>query len=228
MQISNSTSANDLSASTVQKAPLQNNAATAIEEEKNAFNKDKEIISNLADPVEIGASSDSMNLLYKTAIEGINHALKPHLGDNAIQKGFDQGIDVSPKATAERIISIATSFYTAYKEQHVGENEEDVLNGFIETITGGIHQGFSESQTILDGLGVLEGDIKENIDATYELVFNGLEQFKDEMNQSDTRSDSQSTRIAINSHNEQTDTLSVTAPTLENPSTEPKNIDVII
>ena len=229
MQISNNTNVNvnETPAAPVPASAAPSDPARTIEEEKEAFNKDREIIKNLSDPVEIGASRDSMSLLYKAAIEGINQVLKPHLGDNAIQKGLEQGIDVSPEATAERIVNIATSFYAAYKEQHIGEDEKQLLQGFMETISSGINQGFAESRTILEGLGVLEGSIAENIDTTYDLVFKGLENFRAKMDGSDTSSDGRLTMESIDSHN-QTASLSVTAPTIENPSAEPKNIDVII
>ncbi|MBT5370276.1 MAG: DUF5610 domain-containing protein, partial [Gammaproteobacteria bacterium] len=44
-------------------------------------------------------------------------------------------------------------------------------------IGGGIDQGFAEAREILDGLSVLEGDIATNIDATYDLVQEGLQAF---------------------------------------------------
>ncbi|MBT3719368.1 MAG: DUF5610 domain-containing protein, partial [Gammaproteobacteria bacterium] len=46
-------------------------------------------------------------------------------------------------------------------------------------IGGGIDQGFAEAREILDGLSVLEGDIATNIDATYDLVQEGLQAFID-------------------------------------------------
>ncbi|MBL4794154.1 MAG: DUF5610 domain-containing protein [Pseudomonadales bacterium] len=216
------------------------NAAEAIAAEQDKFNQDKEIIATLSTPVDgssdvnISAGSEAMNLLYKAAIEGINDALKPSVGENAIQKAMDKGVDVSPEATAERIVNMSTAFYEAYKEQHAGEDEEDILNGFIDTIASGIEQGFTEAKTILEGLGVLEGSIEENIQTTYELVMQGLENFKGTFSQevvsnsSNTSSDSQSTSESISSRNEEASSLSAVSTTVENPAPGPKNIDVIV
>ena len=49
-------------------------------------------------------------------------------------------------------------------------------------IGGGIDQGFKEARDILNSLGVLEGEIADNIDKTYELVQTGLQDFRDSFN----------------------------------------------
>ena len=59
-----------------------------------------------------GDGDQSLNLVLKTAIEGINAELAPTLGANAIQTAVDNGIDVSPEATAERIVSLSTRMLT--------------------------------------------------------------------------------------------------------------------
>ena len=43
----------------------------------------------------VNAGNESMALLYKTAVEGINDVLKAELGDNAIQNAYDSGLDIS-------------------------------------------------------------------------------------------------------------------------------------
>lgn len=126
----------------------------------------------------IGVKDDPLALVLNSAIDKINEFLAPTLGDNSIQKGTDSGLDVSPEATAERIASLSTSFYSAFKAQHPEESEAEVLTNFIETISSGIETGFSEARDILDGLGVLEGDTSSNIDQTFELVQEKLAAFE--------------------------------------------------
>lgn len=125
------------------------------------------------------SSSDkqSLKLLYQAALDGINEASQEIMGDNAIQQVYEQGIDVSPEATAERITSMSTSFFSAYAAQHEEEAPEEVLNNFMAIIRGGIDQGFAEAREILQGLQVLNGSIASDIDATYDLVQQGLELF---------------------------------------------------
>ena len=126
----------------------------------------------------IGVKDDPLSLVLNSAIERINEFLAPEFGDNAIQKVADSGLDVSPEATAERIASLSTSFYNAFREQHPGEDEATVLTNFIETISSGIEKGFSEARDILEGLDVLEGNIAIDIDLTYDLVQEKLAAFE--------------------------------------------------
>ncbi|WP_395406459.1 DUF5610 domain-containing protein [Pseudoduganella sp. UC29_106] len=47
----------------------------------------------------------------------------------------------------------------------------------MDTIKGGVEQGFKEARDILQGLNVLGGDVAANIDKTYELVMKGFDSF---------------------------------------------------
>lgn len=127
--------------------------------------------------VSLSVGNQSLSLLYKSAIEHINSALEPEFGANAIQNAYDSGVDVSPQATADRIVSMSTAFFGKYLEIHPEKDLETALNDFTKIIGGGINQGFAEARKILDGLGVLQGDIASNIDKTYELVQSGLKSF---------------------------------------------------
>jgi len=125
--------------------------------------------------VSIQSSNEPLSVLLKTALTGINEALKDDYGDNAIQNAVSQ--DNSPEGTAGRIVSLSTAFYDAFKKQHTGEDEGDVLNQFIATLKKGVDQGFQEARGVLQGLSVLNGDIASNVDKTYELVQKGYADF---------------------------------------------------
>ncbi len=127
--------------------------------------------------VSVSAGDNSMTLLYQTAIDHINSLLSPELDANALQKAYQGGLDVSPQATADRIVSMSTTFFSQYKEAHPDKNLETALKDFVSLIGGGIDQGFSEARDILGGLKVLEGDIATNVDKTYERVQAGLKAF---------------------------------------------------
>ena len=77
--------------------------------------------------VTISAQDKSLGLLLNTAIDKLNELLAPELGADAIQKTADSGLDMSPEATAERIVSLSTAFFSAFKDQHPGEEESVVL-----------------------------------------------------------------------------------------------------
>jgi len=126
-----------------------------------------------------------LSLLLKTALQGINEALKAGGVETSVEEAYDSGIDVSPEATAERIVAFSTQFLGSYREQHPEMDEEQSLTAFIEIISGGIEQGFGEAKDILGGLKVLEGEIATNIDKTYELVQEGLQSFVDSLGEAE-------------------------------------------
>jgi len=126
-----------------------------------------------------------LSLVLKTALQGINEALKASGVENSVEEAFESGVDFSPEATAERIVSFSTQFLGAYREQNPQMSQEESLTAFVDIISGGIDQGFGEAKDILGGLKVLEGDITESIDKTYALVQSGLQAFVDALNVKD-------------------------------------------
>ena len=125
--------------------------------------------------VSISSQNDPLALVYKSAITSINEALQADFGDNAVQNAASQ--DNSAEATANRIVSLSTGFFEAFKKQNPGMDNGAALEKFMGTITGGMEKGFSEARDILKGLNVLQGDIAGNIDKTYELVQKGYADF---------------------------------------------------
>ena len=128
--------------------------------------------------VALSAGDKPMALLYRTALEAINEELKPALGDNAVQNIANSDVDYSPEATAGRIVDFATQFFGVYQQQNSGMGYEDQLNGFMDIIGGAIDKGFGEARDILDKLQVLNGDIADTVDSTYDWVQQGLQAFQ--------------------------------------------------
>lgn len=126
--------------------------------------------------VSIGSQNQPLALLYKTAIDSLNKALKTDLGDNAIQNAVGQ--DNTPEGTAGRIVSLSTGFFAAFKAKYTGKSDDELLQGFMNTIRTGFEQGFKEAKDILKGLGVLNGDVASNIEKTYALVLKGYADFE--------------------------------------------------
>jgi hypothetical protein len=126
--------------------------------------------------VAIQSGNDPLALLYKTAIEGINEALAPQFGKDAVQNAAANQ-DNSAEATAERIIKMSTAFYDAYRQQNKLEDNAATREQFIGVVSGGFEKGFKEAQDILGGLKVLEGAVAAGIDKTHELVLKGFAAF---------------------------------------------------
>jgi hypothetical protein len=132
--------------------------------------------SIVASYVAINSKNQPQSLLASSAINGINEALKPQLGDNAIQNASSG--DNSAEATASRIVAGATGLYAAFKAQHPDESDDAALKDFMSTIRSGFEKGFSEASNILQGLGVLGGDIASGINQTHDLVLKGFDDFE--------------------------------------------------
>lgn len=126
--------------------------------------------------VSISSKNEPLELLYRSAIDAINEALQPELGDNALQAAMSQ--DNTPEGTAGRIVALSTGFLEAFKAQHAGEDEAGVLKNFMATIRSGFERGFKEAVDILKGLKVFEGDIASNIEKTHALVLQGYADFE--------------------------------------------------
>jgi hypothetical protein len=108
----------------------------------------------------------------------VNEAVAPYLGDDAISRGYDSGIDVTPEATADRIVSLSTALLTRFQNQRPDSDNETTLNQFVDTIQKGIERGFSEAKEILSNLGVLHGEIETDVERTLELTTDGLADFR--------------------------------------------------
>lgn len=158
-------------------ATSQSSASASIREHTQKTQNSAILESQLSVNVQLG--NEPLALLYKTAIEAINEELAPELGESAAQAAFDSGLDVSPEATADRIVQGATGFFSAYQEVHPELEGEAALTEFMQVIQGGIEKGFEEAKDILESLKVLEGEIAINIDMTYEHVQTGLQSFVD-------------------------------------------------
>ncbi|MES2015654.1 MAG: DUF5610 domain-containing protein [Pseudomonadota bacterium] len=127
--------------------------------------------------VAITTGNDPLALLLKAAIEGVNDALKPTFGPNAIQNAAANQ-DNSAEATADRIVQQSTAFYDQYRTKNKLEDNAETRGKFIDLIQGGFEKGFKEAQNVLSGLKVLEGDIAAGIDKTHELVLAGYAAFR--------------------------------------------------
>ena len=125
--------------------------------------------------VSIRAGDQSQALLFRSAIEGINEALAPTLGADAIQNAMGQ--DNSAEATAGRIVSMSTAFFDAYAARRPDDDPETVLRDFMDVIRGGFEKGFGEARDILSGLGVFNGAVEADVTKTRELVLQGYDRF---------------------------------------------------
>ncbi len=136
-----------------------------------------QILQEVSALVTLTAGQQSQSLLYRSSIDRINDALAPQMGPNAIQNTIASGMDTSPEATANRILSFSTAFFERYAAQNPGKDPSQVATDFVNLIRGGFEKGFNEAKNILSGLGVLQGDVASGIQQTWDLVQKGYDDF---------------------------------------------------
>jgi hypothetical protein len=137
------------------------------------------------------SDNNAMNLLYRAISDAVEKRLAsqaPQSADDGTEATTETGLnktysneDTSPQATADRIVGFATNFYQAFREQNPELNDEDGLEQFMQEIGKGIDQGFADARDILTGLKKLEGKVASDIDETYSLIQQGLQDFRERM-----------------------------------------------
>ena len=157
-----------------QATPPTNSPASVAQQQKASLNAS--ILKSTE--VDLNAKDNPLALTLRAIIDELNTVLEPELGPNAIDAAAESGLDVSPDATAERIVNLSTAFFPAFQDSNPDESGDEVLTHFLDVIRSGIDQGFAEARDILEGLAVLEGTIASNIDRTYELVQEKLDAFQ--------------------------------------------------
>jgi len=117
-------------------------------------------------------------LVLKTALQGINDALKEIEPTQSLQQSYESEVDFSPEATAERIVTFSTNFFNAYQEQHPELDPQEARDTFADLMLEGVEEGIGEAKDILKALSVLEGDVEQDIDLTMSFILEGFEKFR--------------------------------------------------
>lgn len=125
--------------------------------------------------VSLQSGNNSQALLFRAAIAKINELLAPTQGPDALQNAL--GEDNSAEGTAARILSLSTAFFDSYAAQSPDKDPETLVRNFVDVIRGGFERGYQEAADILQGLGVLNGEVASGIERTYALVQQGLDDF---------------------------------------------------
>lgn len=136
------------------------------------------------------AQESSLKITYQAAIEKLNEVLMANMpapaeGEELTKPISEEALKTqggmeywTPENTAKRIVEGATAFLSGFQSAHPELEGEALMSRFMEVVGGGLTQGFNEARGILGDLNVLEGDIADNIDRTYQFVQDGLLSFK--------------------------------------------------
>ena len=133
--------------------------------------------------VSIGSGGNAQGLLHRSTLESIYEAIGGKF-ESQITPDYKMPAATgpnnpfaTPEGTANVILSFSLGLYASYSAQHAGEDEAEMATNFINLIRSGFEKGYSEAVGILDALGVFNGNIKSEIEKTYELVMKGYDDF---------------------------------------------------
>ena len=93
--------------------------------------------------------------------------------DGLSLRGLDHA-DFTPVKVADRIIGAVNQALGQFINNHPQANESD----FFDQVRTGIEKGFNEARDILQSLNVLQGNVAEDINETYDLVQEGLDRLE--------------------------------------------------
>ncbi len=121
------------------------------------------------------SSDQSMQIVVERAMEKLRSVVTDARAALGIPEG--EQIDTSPEATANRIADFALGAFDKWLKNHKGLAEDDARKQFADFIGGAIQQGISEARDILGALNALSPDVNDNIDSTWQVVQNRLNDF---------------------------------------------------
>jgi hypothetical protein len=138
-------------------------------------------------PVEISLQAERLRAqrqILRSAFGGVEEsyesagrALFEAAGRSKYLDSIAQVTDLSPQATAQRILGGITGYiYGAFRLAHPGATVED-FDGFAADVLRGFEQGLGEARSLIEGLAALTPELASGIERTETLVREGLEVF---------------------------------------------------
>jgi hypothetical protein len=119
-----------------------------------------------------GRLEEKLGALFDKAAEQ-----NPELAAAGPEAFFDTSVDVSPEATADRIVGFALGLKGVFARQNQDLSSEEMMSRFETEIRRGIGEGFGHARGVLQDLDLLDGEIRENVDATWDLVQQKLDNY---------------------------------------------------
>lgn len=142
------------------------------------------------DTVQVGQQLDAgyaQKVLRDSLVDRLDVAIKAAGLDLNAEDLLSSGLDMSPEATAKRIVGFSTSFYNAYKDNHklaggldakeAQTQAESRLDSFVSLIRDAVKEGFAGAQSVLSRIGPMSQEVQGGIDEAFELAMKGLDEF---------------------------------------------------
>ncbi len=116
-----------------------------------------------------------MNMVLERTFEKLRAVVSEARRELGIPEGAV--LDTSPEATANRIADFALGAFDRWYEDHAELGEDDARQQFTAFIGGAISQGIEEARGILTALNALTPEVNADIDTTYGIIQERLNDF---------------------------------------------------
>ncbi len=103
----------------------------------------------------------------------------PELAAAGPEAFFNTSTDVTPEATADRIVGFALGLRGIFSRQNTELSQDEMMARFETEIRRGINEGFGHARGVLGNLDLLNPEVEDNVDATWQLVQQKLSDFFD-------------------------------------------------
>jgi len=120
-------------------------------------------------------TEESMQIVVERAMDKLRSVVSDARAALGIPE--DTEIDTSAEATGNRIADFALGAFDKWSKNHSGLADEDARKQFADFIGGAIQQGISEARGILGSLNALTGEVDTNINSTWDVIQNRLNDF---------------------------------------------------
>lgn len=126
--------------------------------------------------VNLKSVSKSLTILAEEVVRKLNELLITKLPEGIESLKPEEH---TAEATANRIVSGSTAFLPVFAKQNPELQGEDLIAAFMDTIRGGIKQGYNQAVGILGDIGAFEIDgVESGIQETMRLVEEKLVAFE--------------------------------------------------
>jgi hypothetical protein len=117
----------------------------------------------------------AMSMVLERAMEKLRSVVTD--AKKALGMSDSDVIDTSPEATAGRIADFAIGAFSSWQKNHTDLSEDDARKQFSDFIGAAIQEGISQARGILTALNSLTGDVNTNIDTTWNIIQQRLDDF---------------------------------------------------
>ncbi len=132
------------------------------------------------------ATQNLYNGFSQKALQNLESLVESAKADLGVSP--DTSFDVTPDATANRIVDFALLAFSQFQENHTELSEEEVRTEFVEFIGKAIGKGIEEARDILTGLNSLTEEVNADITTTVDIINQRLQGFADQGKTEETAS----------------------------------------